>query len=463
MAGGPTWEGSMNQAGIYRGCPEYTPPMHGHEEPEYGSRSTFASTNFAINADDGHLTTSIGIQLSESDGGLFVAQPLSNDLVYEQEKSVSAFEAYKVYLRNDAGSESGFLNIQVREAKQDDEGSCCGPILKNKQGDEARWELEVLPQNNDNPIETNQYYEIIVDTCMFFQKQETAHENRYYFIFSHKSGAPVSWLRTPLDYNFYPTICSDIYRPYIYNGDPASEEWNAEIETGECGNNISNDNPRPMALSIDAEYIFYAPPQVDINLDGRTGITDLLHLAWYLKDGVNYPLEQSQLNIADVADPPDAYDINDIDKIEEIILQNAYQYTSPIYTSLWKRPDLNYNSLFNNQFQKGDIAFWQITDANTYEPITWNDTTDATPNTSDTSFEWIYYYLQGAVCDGVGDESSENYVEPGMPCEDASDCGPGGECLTDYGEETNVSLLGPKSYNMHMPGYVYFIYYGKSG
>ena len=183
-----------------------------------------------------------------------------------------------------------------------------------------------------------------------------------------------------------------------------------------------------------------------------------------IKDSENYGLTPSQLNMSDLSEPLGTYDLNDINAIEDIILEYSYQYTAPIYTSLWKRPDLNYNSLFNNQSKYDDKSFWDSTE-NTF--VQWEDITDATPNYTaevlpDASFEWIYNYLQGNVCDG-GNAS----VEIGMPCgeigNDSLECGgPGGNCIS-YADPAHVNLFGPQSFADYMPEYVYFIYYGKSG
>ena len=48
-----------------------------------------------------------------------------------------------------------------------------------------------------------------------------------------------------------------------------------EHNTGDCNNS------KPFALRIDAEVIYETPRQIDINLDGRTGITDLLQAGFY--------------------------------------------------------------------------------------------------------------------------------------------------------------------------------------
>ena len=467
--GGPTWEGSMNQPGAFRGCPESSMDRADFVDENPQTRSTFAGSDFANDATPDYLISGTGEYLVSGDEK-FVAQPFENDLRYAGQASTAAFEAYRVYLRNEGeeGGGSGRVNIQVRKSK--DDGTCCGEVLSNKQGDKARWVLEVMEQDSNSPFLTNEYYEIIVDTCMFFDPDvgdTEIKENRYFLVISHHNDGsqPITWLRTPMNFNLYYWVCNPNWYPTIIQNvsDDDDEVWDGITVDGECGE-PPEFGVRPMALSIDAEYIFKAAPQVDINLDGRTGITDLLSLAWYIKDSENYGLTPSQLNMSDLSEPLGTYDLNDINAIEDIILEYSYQYTAPIYTSLWKRPDLNYNSLFNNQSKYDDKSFWDSTE-NTF--VQWEDITDATPNYTaevlpDASFEWIYNYLQGNVCDG-GNAS----VEIGMPCgeigNDSLECGgPGGNCIS-YADPAHVNLFGPQSFADYMPEYVYFIYYGKSG
>ena len=174
-----------------------------------------------------------------------------------------------------------------------------------------------------------------MDRCLFFPKND-----EFWFVVRGKNEGviDVDWLFNPTD-----DFCdANIERLSTSNFVLEGETPVTGIEyqhTSDCG--ISN----PFALRIDAEVIYDAPEQVDVNLDGRTGVTDLLMAGFNQVPG--FGLTPQQIETADINND-DLIDYYDILDIRELILESSYQYLEPILKHDWKRPDINHNSLLNN-------------------------------------------------------------------------------------------------------------------
>lgn len=254
------------------------------------------------------------------------AQHFVNDLRDETGRFVKAAnEAFKVHLRNN-NSETATVLVEIYKKLQGPD--YIGDILINEKGDIARWELEVFPNEYS-------YFEITVDRCLFFPKND-----EFWFAVRGKNEGEidVDWLFNPTDDFCDANIERLSTSNFVLEGNTPVTDIEYQY-TSDCGTSY------PFALRIDAEVIYDAPEQVDVNLDGRTGVTDLLMAGFNQVPG--FGLTPQQIETADINND-DLIDYYDILDIRELILESSYQYLEPILKHDWKRPDINHNSLLNN-------------------------------------------------------------------------------------------------------------------
>ena len=350
MAKDYTQAGSRNlQEDIFTDCPElFGPGDVEQDEVIFPDGSTQVVTRSTLTDYDTTSPPPIDFDIGwkfpagETENNLTAyAQNFVNTLMLGNDKVQSANEAFKIYLKGTSGD-----SLTVAIHNDNGNGQAPGDILYNTAGAPAQWNVTLDGTHADGGV----YFEITVEDCYIFDA-----DGQYWFVITNTAGngGDIIWIGANPDVSpncasielVSTTVNTGIYGDWELGGN------NSSGQNGYCIDELTN---LPATLRIDSEKIPNVPPAADVNLDGKTGVMDImmakasLDLEYYLTDVQQEVADTSGDNELTIGDIQGVNWQADYSTIEQTVYQTSYLYSRPVITNDFSVVDINNNSQIVN-------------------------------------------------------------------------------------------------------------------